>query len=180
MAATSWYQQRQMQKAAPPGAAQQQQKAMQFLPLIFVFLFIRYPVGLTLYWTTTNIWQIGQQHFLLSALKKDQEAAKAGLSTKKATKASDKPAKPARKGFMARAVEEAEKERTRKATETKGEAPAKGSGGAGQKKPGQNKSGGQRGKPQLGGNGQSGGQPKQSNPKKKKSGPGSGGNVSGD
>jgi YidC/Oxa1 family membrane protein insertase len=184
MAATSWYQQRQMQKAAPPGAAQQQQKAMQFLPLIFVFLFIRYPVGLTLYWTTTNVWQIGQQHFLLSALKKDQEAAKAGLPPKKAPKdAGDKPSKPAKKGFMARAVEQAEQERTRKTGETKGQG-AKGSSGSkgtGQpsKKP-QSPS-----KPTGKGGGQQGrgsGQSNKPNPPKKKpgSGSGSGGSASDD
>jgi hypothetical protein len=120
MAGTSYYQQRQMQKAAPPGAAQQQQKAMQFLPLIFVFFFIRYPVGLTLYWTTTNLWQIGQQHFLLTALKKDAESGKSTL--------------PAKKGFLARMQDQAETERARKLREEKARGDSKPTGSGGPKK----------------------------------------------
>ena len=30
------------------------------LPLVFVFFIVRFPIGLMLYWTTTNLWTVGQ------------------------------------------------------------------------------------------------------------------------
>ena len=33
---------------------------MVFLPLAFVFVVINFPVGLVLYWMTTNLWTVGQ------------------------------------------------------------------------------------------------------------------------
>ncbi len=38
-----------------------QQKMMQFMPLIFMTMFIWAPSGLVLYWTVSNLWAIGQQ-----------------------------------------------------------------------------------------------------------------------
>ncbi|MCA1840645.1 MAG: YidC/Oxa1 family membrane protein insertase [Actinomycetota bacterium] len=66
MGVTMWYQQRQMTKvtAVDPQMAQTQ-KFMAFLPLMFTFFFLRYPVGMTLYWVVTNIWTVGQQAILL-------------------------------------------------------------------------------------------------------------------
>jgi YidC/Oxa1 family membrane protein insertase len=40
-----------------------QQKMMMFMPLIFMSMMIWAPSGLVLYWTTSNIWAIGQQAF---------------------------------------------------------------------------------------------------------------------
>jgi YidC/Oxa1 family membrane protein insertase len=30
------------------------------LPFVFIFFVIRFPVGLMLYWSTTNLWTVGQ------------------------------------------------------------------------------------------------------------------------
>jgi YidC/Oxa1 family membrane protein insertase len=38
-----------------------QRRIMFALPFIFVFVIIRFPAGLIVYWITTNIWTIGQQ-----------------------------------------------------------------------------------------------------------------------
>jgi YidC/Oxa1 family membrane protein insertase len=38
-----------------------QRRIMFALPFIFVFVIIRFPTGLILYWITTNVWTIGQQ-----------------------------------------------------------------------------------------------------------------------
>jgi YidC/Oxa1 family membrane protein insertase len=66
MFATTYFQQRQMQKASPPGAAsQQQQQLMRIMPLMFGVFGIFFPAGLVVYWTTSNLWQIGQQYFML-------------------------------------------------------------------------------------------------------------------
>lgn len=77
MIGTTFYQQRQMQRASPPGAAQQQQALMRIMPLIFGFWGFFFPAGLVLYWTTTNLVQIGQQHFLV-VQKKRAELVSAG------------------------------------------------------------------------------------------------------
>src|SRR5207244_4189389 len=67
MVGTMYYQQRQMQRAAPPGANAQQQALGRILPLISIFWGFIVPSGVILYWTTSNLVQIGQQHFLLRA-----------------------------------------------------------------------------------------------------------------
>jgi len=41
-----------------------QQRMMQFMPLFFLFIFLKVPSGLVIYWLTSNLFQIGQQLFL--------------------------------------------------------------------------------------------------------------------
>lgn len=67
MGYTMWYQSRQMMKAQPVVDPQmaQTQKIMQFLPLMLVFASLNFPAGLTVYWSATNIWAIGQQSLLM-------------------------------------------------------------------------------------------------------------------
>jgi len=67
MGVTMWYQTKLMtagQGAVDPQMAQTQ-KLTQFMPLLIVVFSVGFPVGLTLYWTSTNVWTIGQQYFLL-------------------------------------------------------------------------------------------------------------------
>ena len=48
----------------PTGADPQQQmmrRLFMVMPFIFVFFVIRFPVGLMLYWISTNLWTVGQQ-----------------------------------------------------------------------------------------------------------------------
>ena len=48
----------------PSGADPQQQmmrRLFMVMPFIFVFFVIRFPVGLMLYWISTNLWTVGQQ-----------------------------------------------------------------------------------------------------------------------
>lgn len=67
MGYTMWFQSRQMMKAQPVVDPQmaQTQKVMQFLPLMLVFASLNFPAGLTVYWSATNIWAIGQQFLLM-------------------------------------------------------------------------------------------------------------------
>ena len=66
MVGTTFYQQRQMQKVAPPGATNPQQQALfKIMPLMFGIFGVSFPAGLISYWTTSNFWQIGQQHVML-------------------------------------------------------------------------------------------------------------------
>jgi YidC/Oxa1 family membrane protein insertase len=48
-------------KMTPSTADPMQQKMMLFMPIIFMAMFIWAPSGLVLYWTTSNLWAIGQQ-----------------------------------------------------------------------------------------------------------------------
>jgi YidC/Oxa1 family membrane protein insertase len=51
----------QMRMTPQTGGDPVQQKMMQFMPLVFTFMFVWAPAGLVLYWTVTNLWAIGQQ-----------------------------------------------------------------------------------------------------------------------
>jgi YidC/Oxa1 family membrane protein insertase len=75
MIGTTYYQQRQMQRASP-AQNPQQQMLTRIMPLFFGFIGFNFPAGLVIYWTTTNLVQIGQQHFMLPRMK-ETSAAKA-------------------------------------------------------------------------------------------------------
>jgi hypothetical protein len=104
MVATTFYQQRQMQKSSPPGASQQQQMLTKIMPLMFGFWGFFFPAALVLYWTTSNLIQIGQQRLLLKVSHLED-----GTPALPAPKA-----KPARRGLFASMMERAENERNRR------------------------------------------------------------------
>ncbi len=128
MIGTTFYQQRQMQKASPPGAASGQQQAiLKFMPILFGIFGYTFPAGLTLYWTTSNLWQIGQQYVLLRAGHIGPDAMDRRIAEQRAKNA-NKPAKP---GFMARMQERAEQAgQARGGQPTKKPSGGKSSGGA--------------------------------------------------
>lgn len=104
MFATTYYQQRQMQKASPPGAASQQQQALlKVMPLMFGVFGIFFPAGLVVYWTTSNVWQIGQQYFMLRSRPTAEQLAE---------RAARGPAKKG--GWFAQMAERTEEERRRR------------------------------------------------------------------
>ncbi|MBA3299923.1 MAG: YidC/Oxa1 family membrane protein insertase, partial [Thermoleophilaceae bacterium] len=80
MIGTTFYQQRQMQRASP-GNSPQQQMLTRIMPLLFGFWGFIFPAALVVYWTTTNLVQIGQQHFLLRERARSEAATgtRAGL-----------------------------------------------------------------------------------------------------
>jgi len=49
-----------------------QAKIMQFLPVIFTFMFLNFPVGLVIYWIVNNVLTIAQQYYMnnYAAVKK--------------------------------------------------------------------------------------------------------------
>jgi len=69
MVGTTYFQSRQMQRASPQAVNKQQQTIMRIMPLFFGFIGINFPMGLILYWTTSNAWQVGQQFVLLKRMK---------------------------------------------------------------------------------------------------------------
>ena len=189
MVGTTFYQQRQMQKASPPGASSGQQQAiLKVMPLMFGIFGFTFPAGLTLYWTVSNLWQIGQQYALLKAGHIGPDALERRIAEQR-TKNADKPAK---QGFMSKMQERAEQ--ARKAQEQKkpgagtGRKPTGGSGSAkGQQPKGRrpNTGGASRagGDPKTGGNPKAGGNPKpgrRPNTDPRKRGGGSGGQGDGE
>jgi YidC/Oxa1 family membrane protein insertase len=48
----------------PSAADPTQQRVMMFMPLMFTFMFINFPAGLSLYWLVNNILTIGQQYVM--------------------------------------------------------------------------------------------------------------------
>jgi YidC/Oxa1 family membrane protein insertase len=96
MIATTFYQTWQMQRASPGGSTQQQLMG-RIMPVFFGFIGFTFPAGLIVYWTTTNLVQIGQQHFMLP--KKGQPAGEGKASTGDGARRSEKPSsRPAAAG----------------------------------------------------------------------------------
>ena len=152
MFGTTYYQQRQMQKASPPGAASQQQQALlKILPIMFGVFGIFFPSGLVVYWTTSNLWQIGQQYYMLRT-RPSAEALAAAADGKKASE---------KRGLMSSMMDRAEQERQRRGTST-------GRPGSGTRKPGSPKpgSGSGRGQPKKPGSGGDGGGDPKKRPKR--------------
>jgi YidC/Oxa1 family membrane protein insertase len=52
------------QKMTPTTADPMQAKIMQFLPIIFTFMFINFASGLVLYWFVNNLLSILQQYLI--------------------------------------------------------------------------------------------------------------------
>ena len=71
MTATTFLTQRQlMSKNMPADAltgpyAQQQKLLLYVLPVVFAVGGIAFPIGVLLYWTTSNLWTMGQQFYVI-------------------------------------------------------------------------------------------------------------------
>lgn len=71
MTATTFTTQRQlMSKNMPPDAlsgpyAQQQKILLYVLPLVFAIGGVAFPIGVLVYWTTSNVWTMGQQFYVI-------------------------------------------------------------------------------------------------------------------
>lgn len=80
MGATMFWSQRQMiarnaSSAGDGGTAAQQQKIMMYvMPVFLAFISQSLPLGVLLYWVTTNAWQMGQQAVILREVEHDIEA----------------------------------------------------------------------------------------------------------
>jgi YidC/Oxa1 family membrane protein insertase len=113
MIATTFYSTRQTQKATPASAQNQQTQIItKVMPVMFGIFGFQFPAGLVLYWTISNLFQIGQQSVMLRLGHIGPEAMERRIAVAKA-KASSKPDKP-RSGFMAKMMERADQERQRR------------------------------------------------------------------
>jgi YidC/Oxa1 family membrane protein insertase len=71
MSATTFLTQKQLTQKNMPAAAltgpmaQQQKMLLYLLPVIFAVTGVNFPIGVLIYWTTTNIWSMGQQFYVI-------------------------------------------------------------------------------------------------------------------
>ncbi|MBF0688092.1 MAG: membrane protein insertase YidC [Cellulomonas sp.] len=93
MSVTTFTTQRQLtMKNMPPAAlqgpmAQQQKILLYMLPLIFAFSGVNFPIGVLLYWTTTNLWSMGQQFYTIRRMPAPGSEAEKAFKARQARKA---------------------------------------------------------------------------------------------
>ena len=95
MSATTFITQKQlMTKNMPAGSMEnnpfmQQQKILLYVfPLVFAVSGINFPIGVLLYWLTTNVWSMGQQFYVIRRMPSPGSAAAEALEKRRAAKAS--------------------------------------------------------------------------------------------
>ena len=92
MCATTFFTQRQltmknMPKAALEGPMAQTQKMMLYVfPFIFAVSGVNFPVGVLVYWTTTNLWSMGQQFYTIRRMPAPGSEAERLLKERQAKK----------------------------------------------------------------------------------------------
>jgi YidC/Oxa1 family membrane protein insertase len=92
MSATTFTTQRQlMMKNMPASAldnpfAQQQKILLYALPLIFAVSGVNFPIGVLLYWLTTNLWSMGQQFYVIRRMPAPGSEAERALEERRARK----------------------------------------------------------------------------------------------
>lgn len=93
MSVTTFTTQRQLtMKNMPPASlqgpmAQQQKVLLYVLPLIFAFSGINFPIGVLIYWTTTNLWSMGQQFYTIRRMPAPGSQAELAMKARKAKRA---------------------------------------------------------------------------------------------
>ena len=65
------------QKMTPVTGDPRQAKMMLMMPVVFTFMFLNLPAGLVLYWTLSNVLQIGQQYYMNMDARTEKAPARA-------------------------------------------------------------------------------------------------------
>ncbi len=92
MTASTFWQQRQLiMKNMPPSAlegpfAKQQKFLMYLMPAVFLVTGLWFPIGVLIYWCTTNLWSLGQQMYVIERMPAPGSPAEAAMLRKKAQK----------------------------------------------------------------------------------------------
>jgi YidC/Oxa1 family membrane protein insertase len=94
MAGTMFWSQRQMMaRSGAEGVQAQQQKILMYvMPVFLAVISFNFPMGVILYWVTTNFWQMGQQAIILREVAHAAESQQATGKSSGGKKASDKKA----------------------------------------------------------------------------------------
>jgi YidC/Oxa1 family membrane protein insertase len=89
MSATTFTTQRQlMMKNMPASAmdnpfAKQQKVLLYLMPLFFMFTGVNFPIGVLLYWLTTNLWSMGQQFYTIRRMPAPGSPAEKALEERR-------------------------------------------------------------------------------------------------
>ena len=89
MSATTFTTQRQlMMKNMPASAldnpfAKQQKVLLYLMPLMFIFSGVTFPIGVLLYWLTTNLWSMGQQFYTIRRMPAPGSPAEKALEERR-------------------------------------------------------------------------------------------------
>ena len=92
MSLTTFTTQRQLMRKNMPAAAlespfaQQQKILLYILPLVFAVSGVNFPIGVLIYWSTTNIWSMGQQFYVIRRMPAPGSAAEAALKERRKAK----------------------------------------------------------------------------------------------
>ncbi len=111
MCATMLFQQKHLtQKNMPASAldnpmARHQKMLMYILPLVFAVSGVSFPIGVLLYWTTSNLWSMGQQFWVIHNSPTPGSPAAIALEERKARRAARR-GKPVLEDDAATVVEE--------------------------------------------------------------------------
>ncbi|HST81302.1 MAG TPA: membrane protein insertase YidC [Kineosporiaceae bacterium] len=112
MSASTFTTQRQlMMKNMPASAldnpfAQQQKVLLYVLPLVFAVSGVNFPIGVLLYWLTTNVWSMGQQFYVIRRMPAPGSPAEKALNDRRAKRG--KPALPESNGVSLSKTAQAE------------------------------------------------------------------------
>ncbi len=96
MSGTTFITQRQLivKNTAPDNPMVKQQKIMLYVfPLIFAVGGINFPIGVLIYWFTTNVWSMGQQFYVIRNNPQPGTPAEKALEDRKKAKAARKAAR---------------------------------------------------------------------------------------
>jgi YidC/Oxa1 family membrane protein insertase len=89
MSVTTFTTQRQLTMKNIPAAAQDnpmfraQKMMLYMMPLVFAFSGINFPIGVLIYWLTTNLWSMGQQFFVIRRMPAPGSEAERRLAARK-------------------------------------------------------------------------------------------------
>src|SRR4051812_13914487 len=89
MSATTFTTQRQLMMKNMPAAAldnpfaKQQKLLLYVLPLVFAVSGVNFPIGVLLYWLTTNLWSMGQQFYVIRRMPAPGSPAEQALLERK-------------------------------------------------------------------------------------------------
>lgn len=95
-----------MRKNMPEAAlngpmARQQQILIYVLPIMFAVFGVNFPLGVLIYWTTTNLWTMGQQFYVIRAMPAPGSPAEKAMEERRLAKG-----KPVKKFGLATPVED--------------------------------------------------------------------------
>ncbi|GAB2678356.1 membrane protein insertase YidC [Thalassiella azotivora] len=97
MSATTFTTQKQLMTKNMPAAAldnpfaQQQKILLYALPVIFAVSGVNFPIGVLIYWFTTNVWSMGQQFYVIRRMPAPGSAAEKALMERRARKGKPAP-----------------------------------------------------------------------------------------